>query len=167
MTRQDLLVLYDYNAWANARALTAAAPLTAEQFLRELGNSFPSVRDTLAHILGAEWLWLRRWLGESPRGLPPAADFPTVATLRDRSAAIEQERRAFLEGLSEGRLAQPLAYRDTAGTARTLPLVHSLRHVVNHGTYHRGQITTLLRLLGAQPVATDLSQFHLEGDPRG
>lgn len=162
MTRQDLLLLYDYDAWANARALGAAEALTPEQFLRDLGNSFPSVRDTLAHILGAEWLWLRRWLGESPPALPTAADLPSVASLRHRFAAIGRERRRFLEGLAEDRLHQPLNYRDTEGRPATLPLVHSLQHVVNHGTYHRGQITTMLRQLGAKPVSTDMSRFHFE-----
>ena len=162
MTLQDILTLYDYNAWANARSLGAAEPLTPEQFLRDLGNSFPSLRDTLAHILAAEWIWLRRWLGESPSGLLPAAEFPSVARLRDRFADIERERRAFLEGLDEARLTQPLNYRDNAGRSASLLLVHSLQHVMNHGTYHRGQITTMLRQLGAKPVSTDLSRFHFE-----
>ncbi len=61
MNRQDIVMLYDYNAWANARILRAVEPLIPEAFLRDLKNSFPSVRDTLAHILGAEWIWLRRW----------------------------------------------------------------------------------------------------------
>lgn len=162
MTRQDILGLYEYNAWANTRALDSVEPLTPDQFLRDLGNSFPSVRDTLAHILGAEWIWLCRWHGESPpRGLP-AAEFPTLASLRDRFSGIERERLAFLMGLTEERLAQPMAYKDLAGNAHTLPLVHSLQHVVNHGTYHRGQVTTLLRQLGAKPVSTDLSRFHLD-----
>ncbi|MGH7404469.1 MAG: DinB family protein [Candidatus Methylomirabilales bacterium] len=162
MTRQDIFILYDYNGWANARILSAAESLSPAEFLRDLGNSFPSVRDTLAHILGAESIWLRRWLGESPTGLLPATEFSAVASLRDRFAAVERERRTFLEGLTEDHLSQPLAYQDTAGRAHTLPLVYSLQHVVNHGTYHRGQVTTMLRLLGAKPVATDLSRFHLE-----
>lgn len=162
MTLLDILTLYDYNAWANARALGAVEPLGPEPFLRDLGNSFPSVRDTLAHILGSEWVWLRRWHGESPPGLLPAAEFPSLASLRGRFAAIERERRAFLEGLSDARLTQPLNYRDLAGRSLSLPLGHSLQHVVNHGTYHRGQLTTMLRQLGAKPVSTDLSRFHLE-----
>lgn len=162
MNRQDILRLYDYNAWANTRILGAVEPLTPEAFLRDLKNSFPSVRDTLAHILGAEWIWLRRWHGESPVKLLSATDFPSLAALKDRFAAIEAERRAFLEGLTEARLTQPFHYRDTRGNAYTLPLVHSLQHVVNHGTYHRGQITTMLRQLGAQPVSTDMSRFFLD-----
>ena len=162
MNREDILTLYDYNAWANTRTLGSVEPLTSEQFLRDLGNSFPSVRDTLAHVLGAEWIWLRRWCGESPTALVSAADFPTLGALRERFAAVEQERRAFLEELPAARLPQHFSYRDLAGNAHSMPLVHSLQHVVNHGTYHRGQITTLLRQLGAKPVSTDLSRFSLD-----
>ena len=87
MTQQDILTLYDFNRWANGRTLEAAAALSAEQFVRDLGSSFPSVRDTLAHILGAEWAWLRRWQGESPTTLLRADEFATVAALRDWLAA--------------------------------------------------------------------------------
>jgi len=162
MNRADILTLFDYNAWANGRVLGAAGPLTAEQFLRDLGNSFPSVRDTLAHILGAEWIWLRRWQEESPSKGLPAGDFPTVASLRDRFSAIERDHRAFLDALSEERLTRPFTYRDLAGNQHALPLVHSLQHLVNHGTYHRGQVTTMLRQLGATPVSTDMSRFFLD-----
>jgi uncharacterized damage-inducible protein DinB len=162
MTREDIRALYAYNAWANQRILGAAEALTPDQFLRDLGNSFPSVRDTLAHILGAEWVWLRRWLGESPSALPAGSDFPHLDGLRDRFASLEKERQAFLEGLTEDRLNSPLHYRDMAGKAMTLRLVHSLQHLVNHGTYHRGQVTTLLRQLGATPVSTDMSRFWME-----
>ena len=162
MNRQDIVTLYDYNAWANARILRAVEPLTPETFMRDLKNSFPSVRDTLAHILGAEWIWLRRWHGESPSQILPAADFPSLASLKDRYAAVEKERRVFLDDLSEVRLSQPLHYNDMAGKAHVLLLVHSLQHVVNHGTYHRGQITTMLRQLGATPVSTDMARFYLD-----
>jgi len=162
MNRHDIFTLFDYNAWANERALGAAGALSPEQFLRDMGNSFPSVRDTLTHILGAEWIWLRRCQGESPSSGLPAAEFPNVASLKDRFATVERERRTFLEGVSEERLAQPFSYRDFAGNAHSLRLVESLQHLVNHGTYHRGQITTMLRQLGAKPVSTDMSRFYLD-----
>ncbi len=162
MNRQDILTLYDYNAWANERALGVAGALSLDQFLRDMGNSFPSVRDTLAHILGAEWIWLRRWQGESPSSGPPATDFPTVASLKDRFAVVERERQAFLDTIPEERLAEPFGYLDLAGNAHNLRLVESLQHLVNHGTYHRGQITTMLRQLGAKPVSTDMSRFYLD-----
>jgi uncharacterized damage-inducible protein DinB len=162
MNRADIFTLFEYNAWANARVLGAVEPLSSEELLRDLGNSFPSVRDTLAHNLSAEWIWLRRWHGESPSAALPAAEFPSVANLKDRFAAVERERHTFLESLSEERLATPFTYRDLAGNPHSLLLVHSLQHVVNHGTYHRGQITTMLRQLGKKPVGTDMSRFYLD-----
>ena len=162
MNRQDVLTLYDYNAWANGRTLGAVEALGPEQFLKDLGNSFPSVRDTLVHVAGAEWAWLRRWQGESPTALIPGTDFPTFGSVKERFAAIQRERQTFLASLTEERLAQPFDYTDLAGNAYRLPLVQSMQHVVNHGTYHRGQITTMLRQLGARPVSTDMSRYYLD-----
>jgi len=166
MTKGEIELLYDYNAWANTRALDAAAALDPEAFIRDLKNSFPSVRDTLAHILNAEHLWLRRWKGEARPTALSAADYPSVEPLRDGFAKVGVERRALLSGLSEDRLKAPFTYHDLAGTPHTLPLIHTVQHVVNHGTYHRGQITTMLRQLGATPVSTDMSRFYLERQAR-
>jgi uncharacterized damage-inducible protein DinB len=157
-----VFTLYEYNRWANGRTLEAAEKLDLSAFVKDLKNSFPSVRDTLAHILGAEWIWLRRWHGEFPAKLLGASEFSTVAALRERFSAVDRERSAFLQGLDEARLAQPLGYKDLAGNSYSLPLIASLHHVANHGTYHRGQITTMLRQLGATPIGTDMSRFYLE-----
>jgi uncharacterized damage-inducible protein DinB len=162
MTLQDVFTLYEYNRWANGRTMDVAEKLDATAFLKDLGNSFPSVRDTLAHILGAEWVWLRRWNGESPSTLIVASEFPTAASLRERFLAVDKERDAFLRGLTEGGLQYPFDYKDLAGNAMRLPLVQSMQHVVNHGTYHRGQITTMVRQLGGTPVSTDMSRFYVE-----
>lgn len=161
MTKQDVATLYEYNRWANGRTLDAVEKLDPAAFLKNLGNSFASIHATLVHIAGAEWAWLRRWHGDSPRTLP-TGDFPTVASLRERFQSLDREREAFLAGVTEERLQQPFDYTDLAGNAMRLPLVQSLQHVVNHGTYHRGQITTMLRQLGATPIGTDMSRFYLE-----
>ena len=162
MTVQDVFTLYEYNRWANGRTLEAAEKLDAMALMKNLGNSFPSMRDTLAHILGAEWIWLRRWLGETPARLLSAADFPTVASLRERFQAVDRERATFLSSISEERLQESFDYRDIAGNPMRLPFVQTMQHVVNHGTYHRGQITTMLRQLGATPIGTDMSRFYLD-----
>lgn len=162
MMLQDIVTLYEYNRWANGRTLDAAEKLDPAAFVKDLKNSFPSVRDTLAHILGAEWIWLRRWKGESPAKLIVAAEFPTAASLRERFQAVDKERVAFLASVSEERLQQPFDYKDLAGNSLRLPFVQSMQHVVNHGTYHRGQITTMLRQLGATPIGTDMSRFYLD-----
>jgi uncharacterized damage-inducible protein DinB len=61
MTREDIQLLYEYDRWANNRVLQAASALSVEAFTRDLGGSFCSVRDTLAHIISGEWIWLAYW----------------------------------------------------------------------------------------------------------
>jgi uncharacterized damage-inducible protein DinB len=154
--------LYAYNRWANRRVLDAAARLSPEQLSRDLGSSFPSVRETLAHVLAAEWVWLTRWRGSSPPGLPESWDLSSLKVVRAQWAEVEADQRAFVEGLDEAALDRVVAYRDTRGTPYENPLGQLLRHVVNHSTYHRGQVITMLRQLGAEAVATDLVLFCRE-----
>ncbi|HEY6293500.1 MAG TPA: DinB family protein [Terriglobia bacterium] len=151
--------LYDYNYWARDCQLEACAALSKEQFLRPMGNSFSSVRDTLAHLVMVEWIWHERWLGKSPNKDDAreyaAETFPDLAAVRDRWQVVEGAVRAYLAGLDEGALERPLSYTNMKGENWTYPLGDTLFHVVNHQTYHRGQITTLLRQLGASAPAID------------
>jgi uncharacterized damage-inducible protein DinB len=156
----EIFDLYEYNRWANDRVLNAVDPLTPEQFTRDLQNSFPSVRDTIVHIMSAEWIWLSRWLGTSPTGRPDDWDVSTLEAIRARWAQIEAQRGAFIATLTPESLATPVSYRNTQGEPFTNPLGHLLRHVVNHSTYHRGQVATMLRQLGVPPISTDLVLFY-------
>jgi uncharacterized damage-inducible protein DinB len=163
MTADDVHTLIDYHYWALHRMLAAVAPLSAEQFTRDMGNSFGSVRDTLAHIHAAEWIWLARWQGESPTSLPAPDRFPDLAAVqvscRDHEAAL----RAFFAPLDDDALARVIQYTLINGTTSAAALWHMLQHVVNHATYHRGQVTTMLRQLGAAPPKSqDLIAFYRE-----
>ncbi len=160
MDLNDIRELYDYNRWANQRSLAAAARLDKATFVRPLGNSFSSVRDTLAHILGAEWIWLERWNGLSPAALLNPADFPTVETLKARWQTVEHDRQRFIAALTPERLREEIAYTNTSGQRFVYALWQQMAHVVNHSSYHRGQVTTLLRQLGAEPVTTDFLAYY-------
>jgi len=162
ITPEHTRTLFAYDAWANRRVLDACAPLRPEQFTRHLGSSFPSVRDTLAHIMGAEWLWLERFRGRSLPSLPNAEQFADLASLRERWTQVEGELLAYVDGLTAADLERSFDYRDTKGDPHSNVLWQTLQHLANHGTYHRGQVTTLLRQLGAKPVGTDLIGFYRE-----
>ena len=163
MTSSDVQILIDYNYWARDRLLEAVAQLSQEQFTRDLGNSFRSVRDTLAHLHGAEWIWYRRWVGESPTALPPNDRFPDLASLTSAWRDIETQIRAYFAPLDDRALERVLDYKSTAGVAGASVLWHMLQHVVNHSTYHRGQVTTMLRQLGATPPKAMDSDRVLSG----
>jgi uncharacterized damage-inducible protein DinB len=156
---ETLRELFDYNYWARDRQLEACAALNEEQFLRPMGNSFSSVRDTLAHLVLVEWVWHQRWLGKSPNkedaGEYAAGTFLNLAAVRDRWQAVEGTVRTYLAGLDDEALKRPLRYTNMSGELWTYPLGETLFHVVNHQTYHRGQITTLLRQLGAAAPSID------------
>lgn len=159
--------LFAYNRWANARILDAAAALDDEALARDLGSSFPSVLATLAHLLAADWVWLRRWKGESPSAVPADWDRSSLAAIRAAWDDVEAERTAFLDGLDDAALTAELSYRDIAGRPWTSRMDDMLRHVVNHSTYHRGQVVTMIRQLGAVPPVTDLVAYYRERDAAG
>lgn len=151
MTPDEATTLLEYHYWARDRALDAVAVLSPAQFAQDLGSSFGSVRDTLGHVYGADLVWWERWSGRSPAGLPPAAQFGDVASLRAAWRELEQQVRPFVCGLGAEGLARRLTYRGFNGQLATVTFAQMLQHVVNHGSYHRGQVTTLLRQLGVPP----------------
>jgi uncharacterized damage-inducible protein DinB len=156
VTAGELRLLHAYNQWANRRVLDAAAAVPGAALRRDLGSSYRSVWDTLVHIVWAEWRWLGRWQ-RLPRG--PGADPSECADLRalhDRWRAIAAEQRAFVDALTAPSLDEAITYENPAGVRWTYSLQLMLQHVVNHSTYHRGQVTTMLRQLGAEPASTDL-----------
>ena len=160
MTYDHLNTLLDYHYWARDRVLEGAAALTPEQFTRDLANSFPSVRDTLAHMIGAEWVWLLRWRGTPPTALPHDR-FPDLASLRTEWTRMEGEVREFLRGVGPDGVTRVFEYKMFDGEAASQPFWQMLQHVVNHASYHRGQITTMLRQLGVAPAKSmDMSVFY-------
>ena len=169
MNLQELQALLDYHYWARDRVLEAAEALAPEQLTRELGSSFKSVRDTLAHLYAAEYAWCARWQGQSPVALQGADVCPDVATLRAKWSELESSVRAVLDRLGEDGVTKIFAYRMLNGDARQSVFWHMLQHVVNHGSYHRGQVTTMLRQLGATPPQPmDLIAFYrLKADGTG
>jgi uncharacterized damage-inducible protein DinB len=163
MNFEVLQTLLDYHYWARDRVLDAAERLTPEQLTRDLGNSFPSVRDTLVHLFFADWIWCARWEGESPRTMLDPTTFPDVATIRATWNEHEQKVRGILTTLGENGVNRVFEYRMMSGQPGASPFWQMLQHVVNHGSYHRGQVTTMLRQLGAAPPkSVDLIAFYRE-----
>jgi uncharacterized damage-inducible protein DinB len=147
--------------------LDALEPLTPEQFTRDLGSSFKSVRDTVAHTYAAEWAWYQRWQGQSPTALLPADQFPDVASIRSAWTSHEAKMRAFVDALGDDSVNRVIDYKLLTGAEGSSPIWQMLQHVVNHASYHRGQVTTMLRQLGATPSKPmDMIAFYRTGGKR-
>ncbi len=151
---------YDYNFWARDQQLAVCAGLSDEQLSLPLGASFGSLRDTLKHIAGAEWVWTERFYGRDARSVPWYRDIQSVESLRARCTQTEADLRRFLDSLTPQSLLQPLTYVNFKGETWTYPLWQPLLHLANHGTYHRGQVTMALRQLGVTPAAIDFLLYY-------
>src|SRR5258708_18909522 len=109
MTKDDIQLLYEYDCWENSRVLQALSALSDEQFTRDLGGSFRSVRDTFVHILAGEWGWLAYWKEPSPvpaflADLKQRRDalfnpeaFPNVAAVQLKWVEVEKEQAEFVD----------------------------------------------------------------------
>lgn len=159
----ELQRLFDYNRWATRRLLDAAASLQAEDLRRDLKSSFASVLDTFTHMLGAEWVWLERWHGRTPTAFLESSALNSVPALRARWDLLWREQQGFLDGLEDGDQTRDVAYKLFNGDADRRGLGDLMRHVVNHATYHRGQVVTMLRQLGVTPPPTDYVRWLREG----
>jgi len=160
MALDQIRSLYEYNHWANDRIFDAVSKLTSEQYTRNMQSSHRSVRDTLVHVISVEWIYLQRVNDTSPASLWSPLDFPTVSKLKEQWMDLVQEQLAFIANLTEEKLKTSITYKNLAGEPYTYPLWQILLHVVNHSGYHRGQVITMLRQLGAQPVSTDFLLYY-------
>ena len=156
LEKSDLGRLLDYTVWANHRALRGAALLTVDQFRKDLKSSHGGVRGTLTHMMSAEAIWLDRWKGIPGTRMLDEGEFKDIVALRDRWSALEENRAAWFRSLRKEAVALPLRYTNLEGKTYEQPLWQLVQHAVNHATYHRGQVTTLLRILGSRGVTTDL-----------
>jgi uncharacterized damage-inducible protein DinB len=159
MTLTEIRRLYRYNAWANQRVLDSLRLLDQEQFTRDLKASHRSVRGTLAHLAAAEWVWLSRWRGISPTIPLPDTEFETVDIAAKRLTELDTELGRYVEALDEPGLNEVKSYRTIDGKPFSNELQEMLLHLINHSSYHRGQIAALLRQVGATPQGTDLISF--------
>jgi uncharacterized damage-inducible protein DinB len=163
VNKNDILTLYDYNYWAAARVLDAAAGLTPEQLTSPALLSHGSVRGTLVHIFGTEVVWRRRCQeGVSPLALPAEAEFPTLESLLVRWHAEEEAMRSYLAPPADGDLNLPVRYRTTKGVPHGNVLWQLLVHVVNHGTQFRAEAGVALTAFGQSPGDLDVIAFLRE-----
>ncbi len=162
MTITDLESLFDYGYWANRRLFEVIARLTPEQFTRTVDGSHGSIRNTLVHMLSAEWGWLGR-CGGLERGAPlNPADYPAAGPLVAAWNRVEVHLRAFLATLRDQDLAREVAFEVGGMEKCSLPVGELLQHAANHGVHHRGQVSLLLRLLGHSPENFDILLYHAE-----
>lgn len=162
MTVAEVRELFAYNAWANRRFFGVLATLPAEPYFRDLKSSHGGIHGTLCHIVWAEELWLNRWLAKPNPAVRQGRDLATLEAARVRWESLEAVRAALLAGLAEARLDDAIEVKPSTGGAYRHTFRQMFRHAIDHSSYHRGQLVTLLRQVGVTPPDTGLIVYYRE-----
>ena len=159
MTTQDFQILYEFNSWANARTRQAVESLSEEKLYVDMKNSFGSIHATLVHLVGAENVWLQR-MNRVESVFIKTEQYPKYDLLKTKWKEVEEGWQKFISSLPEETLQHTITFKNLKGEEVTDVVWMALQHIVNHSTYHRGQITTMVRQAGGTPVGTDLIAFY-------
>ena len=158
MITDDFPTLFLYHREADALYVDAIRGLSDAQYEEAEGFEvgWPSIRAILVHLAGANDIWARRFLGDSPTHRITVAELPTLdGAAMLLSSAHDRFANQVLPAMTPERLASVWTYRDVQGKPWSVPMWAALRHVVNHGTYHRGQLASKLKRRGVDPPVTD------------
>lgn len=161
MNKTYFLQLANYNVWANAKAINWVQQLTDTQWQQDITSSFSSVRQTVLHIASAEKIWIDFWTKA------PAPIFLSGTFTGTKSELIEIWEKAsagmrdFLQAYPEKQLQDLITFSYPRGGEAQMPFAQTFAHIINHSTYHRGQLVTLLRQAGFTDLSSiDLATFY-------
>lgn len=153
------LKLLEYNRWANSLIQDQLETLPRQLLEKEYGGSFGSIRATLIHVLESDWLWLKRFQGIPLAGIPEW-NLASASDIKHVWVPIQNEMVEVGKQCS----AQPdkaIEFITRKGQPFVLPFAEIVTHISHHGSYHRGQITNMIRSAGEKPVSTDYFIFSV------
>ena len=162
MTLQEITQLVDFNRWATQCFFNVLSELPAELYRRDMHSSHGGIHGTLAHLIGAERGWLSRWQGKSESGTAAISQMHSLAEIHAFWDSVCAEMSHFLASLDDRKLQEALSTTARTGSY-TISYWQMIQHVVDHSSYHRGQIVTILRQLGVIPPSTGLIRFYRDG----
>ncbi|HET8547667.1 MAG TPA: DinB family protein [Bryobacteraceae bacterium] len=159
MTKSELGDHAAYSRWASMRLLEACRGVSDEGLRRQVGCSFGSILDTLEHIFWGDLLWVSRLRGRARTTLNDPGERYSVAELERTWRVVLDDFEQFASSADPEALCR---HRNLSGDYFEIPNWRIVLHVVNHATYHRGQVATMLRQLGHTPASTDLIVYYRE-----
>ena len=143
--------LLAYDQWANDKILAVVALLTDEQMDAKGGASFDSIRETLLHIAGAQMIWCWRLTGQDMTAFATPSHQDPVRWF----ASAHADLRRLSASLKDDDFDRLFPYKDRAGVDHVRPFGELIVHLVNHGTYHRGEVALMLSAAGHSPGDLD------------
>ncbi len=147
--------LLQYNTWANRLIADQVETFPADLFDKHVGGSFGSIKAVMIHLLESDYLWLYRWKG-NPLAAIPAWQHTDIHSIKKIWTPLQDEMVALSQKIDP---AQNIHFITRKGIPFDLPFHEIATHLSHHGSYHRGQLTNMIRDLGQKPVATDYFIF--------
>ena len=162
MTLQEIKLLHAFNSWADNRIIDAVMAMPADKAIQDMKSSHGSIHRTLVHLVGAEKVWLSRWTGKSDAEVLSAAEAPTVEAVKNIWVAVGFETAKFLGTMTDRKLQETFTMKTSKGDTFTHVYWQAFQHMVDHCSYHRGQIVAMMRQQGIAPPTTGLINFYRE-----
>jgi uncharacterized damage-inducible protein DinB len=160
MTDQEMRKLFAFNAWATNRTFEALSRVPEAKYHRDLKASFGSLHGTVTHLVAAEKIWLSRLVGKPETVLMTEREASSLESLKSLWEDVAARMARFVSRLDDKGLEKDVEYVTTEGKRFTNGLQQILQHIVNHSTYHRGQVAAMMRQMGLDPANTDLITFY-------
>ncbi len=167
MTLHEATMLRAFSSWATNRILDAVAQLRDEQYRRDMKASHGSIHGTLAHMVGAEKIWLERWTGKPNLVFMKAEEVPTLRDIKARWEQVGYDTAKFFGSMTDKKMQETFTMTTASGERFTHTYAQALLHLVDHSTYHRGQVITMMRQMGVVPPTTGMIVFFRETSKLG
>ena len=151
--------MFSYHRWATLECLEHVQAVGKEYYTREAANSFASIKATVEHVIGTEKLWLDR-MNKVGKPVFGHFDVSTVEKAKEVFLLLHAEMELYFSSLSEDQWNERIAYKNLRGDDFEHTREEMLFTVVNHGSYHRGQITSFLRQFGKAGIPLDYTYFQ-------
>ena len=148
MVKDPLVNLTKYNLWANTKIFGFIIEAGEEKADVIQNSSFPSIRETLYHIWDAETIWNHRLSGKSITYWPSKSFKGTLKEAGELFLKTSKDFADYTEGKSEEAFNILIKYQSTDGKEYSNSVLQIVMHCMNHSTFHRGQIVTMLRNTG-------------------
>lgn len=150
--KQLLTSFVRYDLWANEKILQVILSLSEEQQKHYIASSFPSVEKTCLHIWDASSIWWQRVQLHEQIVVPSLSFHPSM---KDIANGLVHQNKQWIDWIvdqDEKTLESDFSYKSSKGDPYRQPLQDIVLHLSNHGTYHRGQLVTMLRQLGLEKI---------------
>lgn len=153
--------LFAYHQWASQEILSHTEGLGDAVFTREGDSSFPSIKETVRHVIAVEKLWLLRMTGiEKPAAEQFQVD--TAAEAKQAFMLLHAEMELYFSSLTEDQWQEVMRFTNLRGNSFEETREEMLFTFINHASYHRGQIVSLLRQFGEEGTVLDYIYFPKE-----